>query len=165
MTPPISKKIGFLRSLARPVDFGIELEKKPILGSHKTWRGVVLGILVGILIVWLQTLLYNNFPFFQKVSLVNYDKINVFLFGFLISGGAIFGDILFSFLKRRFNLKPGQSWLPFDQIDYVIGAFLLLDPFFRIPLAVWLALLIATFPLHIIVTYLGYRLKICENKF
>ena len=45
----------------RPIDFGkIFLDGKPILGSHKTLRGFFSGLLVGTLVGFLQTLLFQQ---------------------------------------------------------------------------------------------------------
>ena len=95
-----------------------------------------------------------------------YEKINVLLLGFLLSSGAVFGDLFFAFLKRRLNLKPGAKFLPFDQINYIIGAYIFfsLTLFFEIDNLVWIVLLISTFFLHIIVNRLGYHLKLHKAK-
>jgi CDP-2,3-bis-(O-geranylgeranyl)-sn-glycerol synthase len=104
----------------RPVDFGkIFLDGKPILGSHKTLRGFFSGLLVGTLVGFLQTLLFQN-------VLSQYDaqfRYNVLL-GFTISLGALVGDLVESFIKRRLNLPPGGSLPIGDQLDFVVGAFL-----------------------------------------
>ena len=109
MTPPLAKKAGILKFLERPVDFGKNFLARPILGSHKTWRGAILGIIIGILVVKFQILVYR-FPLIKEISFFDYSKINFLVFGFLISGGAVFGDLLFAFIKRRLNFPPG---LPF----------------------------------------------------
>ena len=163
MTPPLAKKAGILKFLDREVDFGKTYEGFPIFGTHKTWRGVILGILVGMLVAWGQSYFYHH-HFFKGISLFDYSKINIFLFGSLISFGAVLGDLLFSFLKRRLKMKPGQRWLPFDQTDYIIGAFLILTPFLKVSPLIWLTIFALTFFLHLLVNRIGYQLKICENK-
>jgi len=177
MTPPLAKKAGILKFLDREVDFGKTYEGFSIFGAHKTWRGVILGILVGMVVVWLQVWLYQ-FSLIREISLFDYTNINFrvggwfvegrwvgsSLFGFLISSGAVLGDLLFSFLKRRLKMKPGQRWLPFDQTDYIIGAFLIVNPFLRVSPLIWLTIFALTFFLHLLVTRIGYQLKICENK-
>lgn len=163
MTPPLLNKAGFLKFLAKPIDFSRKFKGEPILGQNKTWRGVLLGIFIGILVAYLQSFLYK-FSFFQRISVLNYTEINILFFGFLISGGAVFGDLLFSFFKRRLNKKPGQKWFPFDQIDYVIGSFLFLTLFFKINFSIWGTLLILTLFLHIIVTRLGFWFKLTDSK-
>ncbi len=165
MTPPLAKKTGVFKFLDKPIDFNKKFKGEPILGSHKTWRGVILGIIIGLLMVYFQSLLYQ-FPLMQKISFFDYKKENILLLGFLISGGAVFGDLLFAFLKRRLKLKPGAKFLPFDQTNYVIGAAILisLTPFFEIDILVWLTLFILTFFLHIIFNRLGYLLKFHQAK-
>ena len=170
MTSSLIKKHGFLKFLDKPIDNGRIFRGEPILGSHKSWRGVILGIVVGFLIVFFQQFLYQ-FSIVQKISFLDYQKINIFLFAFLISFGAIFGDLLFAFIKRRLKLKPGARFFPFDQINYVIGVALFLTPYFWFypyikcfGIWVWITLLILTFFLHIIVNYLGYLLNWHRNR-
>ena len=159
MTPPLARKANLFNFLDRDVDFGRKFLGQPILGSHKSWRGVVLGILVGFLAALMQSCLYQ-FPAIQKISFLDYGQINIFLFGFLISAGAIFGDLLFAFIKRRLKLRPGTRFLPWDQTNYVIGVAIFLTAIFKIEIMVWLTLFILTFLLHIIFNRLGYHLKL-----
>jgi CDP-2,3-bis-(O-geranylgeranyl)-sn-glycerol synthase len=35
------------------------------------------------------------------------------------------GDAVKSFLKRRAGIRPGRPWIPFDQIDFVVGELVL----------------------------------------
>lgn len=163
MAPPLAKKAGILKFLDKSVDFEKKYKEISLLGNHKTWRGVILGILTGMSAVWLQSCLYQ-FSFFREISLIDYREINIFLFGFLISFGASFGDLLFSFFKRRKKIAPGQKWIPFDQTDYIVGAFLLITPFFKLDIMVWLVIFILTFFLHIIVNRIGYELNLNKNK-
>lgn len=163
MTPTFAKKFGIFHFLAKPIDFGKKIKGKPIFGSHKTWRGIILGILVGILITFVQKFLWK-FSFFEEISFFNYQKINIFFLGFLISFGALFGDLICSFFKRRKKIEPGKPWIPFDQLSFVLGSFLFTHPFFPIPIFNWIIILILTFPLHILVNRLGFRLKISDQK-
>ena len=165
MTPPLMKKAGLFNFLDKPVDFGKKFFGKPILGSHKTWRGVICGIFVGFLITLFQKYLYQ-FPTFQEISILDYNQINIFFLGLIIPSGAIFGDLLFSFIKRRISLKPGAKFLPFDQTNYVIGVafFTFLFSKFNIKIEVWLTLFILTFFLHIIFNRIGYLLHLHNAK-
>lgn len=163
MTPPLVKKLGIFGFLDKPVDFGKKFFGQPIFGHHKTWRGIILGMIVGILVVLIQRYLYQ-FPAIQKISILDYSQINIFLFSFLISSGAILGDLLFAFIKRRLKMKPGAKFIPWDQTNYVIGAYLLLTYFFKIEKMIWITILILTFFLHITVNRLGYYLKLHQAK-
>lgn len=163
MTPTFAKKAGVLRFLAKPVDFGKKHQGFPIFGPHKTWRGIIFGVLIGILIAFFQRFLWQ-FSFFKRLSFFNYRQINVFFLGFLLSFGALSGDSIASFFKRRRGIDPGRSWIPFDQISFVIGSFLLVNPFFKIRILAWFCLLVLSFLLHIIVNRIGFWLGISDSK-
>lgn len=135
-------------------------EKK--FGSHKTWRGLVVATLAGLLIFWLQKLAYG--AGWQKLALIDYSGFPVW-FGALIGFGAIFGDIVKSHYKRKRGIKPGESWLPWDQLDFVIGG-LVFSFFYWVPPAeAFLVILLASPLLHILVKWIGFLLKIDEKKF
>lgn len=164
MVPSLSNQLGILKFLAKPVDFGKEFMGASLLGSHKTWRGIVLGPAVGILIVFCQAWLFSKSSFIREISFFDYQQINLPLFAFLISFGAICGDLFFAFIKRRLGLKPGARFLPFDQINYVIGAAVFLTPFFNLSINVWITLLILTPILHILATQFGFLLGLSRAK-
>jgi len=173
MAPPLARRAAVFNFLYKPVDFGKKFFGQPLLGSHKTWLGVIFGILAGILITLFQLWLYQ-FSFIQKISLINYQKIspvsnfgvgvNILVFGFLISAGAVFGDLLSAFIKRRLKIAPGAKFIPFDQTNYVIGAAIFLTPYLKIDIRVWITIFILTFFLHIISNRLGYLLKVHQAK-
>jgi CDP-2,3-bis-(O-geranylgeranyl)-sn-glycerol synthase len=87
--------------------------------------------------------------------------------GFLLAFGALAGDAIKSFAKRRVGhmsggkatgIPSGKSWFPFDQIDYIVGALLLSWPVLQPSLALVAAIVVMYFGLHLVATYLGYRL-------
>ncbi len=165
MTAPIARKLGVFKFLDKSVDFNRKFFGQPILGSHKTWRGVILGIIVGTLIGKILFCLEGifRFSFYRKIGF-DFERVNGFYFGFLLSFSAVLGDLFFSFLKRRIGIKPGGKFLPFDQTNYVIFNALISGPIFKISLKVWLTLFFLTFFLHLIVNYLGYLLGISKSK-
>lgn len=163
MAASLSKKLKFLKPLEAPIDFGETLEGKPIFGSHKTWRGAIFGLVVGMLIAWFQLYLYQ-FDFFKEISFFDYRGINIFIFGFLFSFGDIAGDLFFAFLKRRKGIAPGKTWIPFDQINYVIGSFLFLTPYLKLEFKIWISALVLTFFLHILTNLIAYFAGWQKNK-
>lgn len=104
-----------------PVDFGFSLHGERIFGQHKTYRGFVAGILSATAIVYFQKIVY---PSASPFALLDYSQVNIWLLGFILGGGALFGDLIKSFFKRRFHIADGKSWVPFDQIDWIVGAML-----------------------------------------
>ena len=166
MTPSLSATLGAFKFLGKPIDANREFQGKPILGNHKTWRGPILGSLIGMLVAFFQKWLFNNCPFAQSISIINYQEINIWLFSLLMVFGAIFRDLFFASIKRRLNLKPGAKFVPFDQINYVLGAILFLNVFsdIQIGYSIWLTLLILTFVLHVAATQIGFRMGLSKSQ-
>lgn len=160
MAPVIGKKL--LPQLAKPVDCGKSWRGKRIFGANKTWRGFIFGAIVGIGMLWLQQYLYQ-FSFFQSISLVNYPETSVFL-GFWLGVGALMGDSIESFFKRRVNIAPGQPWIPFDQIDDAIGAMVFAIPFYWVGWTLFAYGIVIYFILNILVNWFAYYTGIRKEK-
>lgn len=130
------------------------------LGSHKTWRGFYGGYIGALLILFLQSKLGPLLPITLFQPLLDYQNINLFLYAFLFGIGAITGDGIKSFFKRRLGIKPGRPFFPFDQLDFVIGALLFLWPFYSLPWPNILTILIITPILHLLANVTAYLLKL-----
>jgi len=132
-----------------------------LFGSHKTWRGLIVGIIMGGIIFSLQKYLYVTE--FKLWAIIDYGDFSPVL-GFLMGLGALVGDAVKSYYKRKGGLKPGERWFPYDQIDFVIGG-IIFSWFVYVPQAeVVLILLLVTPILHIVVNHIGYWLRIRESK-
>lgn len=149
--------------LSRPVDFGKAWKGKRIFGDNKTWRGIVAASVFGFLFFIIQRYLFLHTEFFHNVGLFNYGALPWF-YGIFIGLGAILGDLIKSFFKRRANIASGHSWVPFDQIDYLIGGMVALLPFYRPDIAVLSFIILFGFVLHLFVKFIGYILKISDKK-
>lgn len=136
---------------------------KKLFGSHKTVRGFISAVIAAIIIIYIQLYLYNFSPF-KKISLINYQHENIFLLGFLSGFGAITGDLIKSFFKRKKGIKPGHKWVPFDQLDFMIGALILLYPFVKLTFINISILILLTPFFHVLANHIGYFLKIRETK-
>ena len=103
-----------------PIDFGEKMpDGEPILGPGKTWRGAFAGIAAAIMIAGSQAYIQSH------SNLSNYSLISMSLWlGFLLGTGAIVGDSVKSFFKRRFRIKRGAEWPLLDQLDFIAGALL-----------------------------------------
>ncbi|MCU0652826.1 MAG: CDP-archaeol synthase [Candidatus Pacebacteria bacterium] len=167
MTPPLVRNAKIFDFLAVPVDFGKTFGGKRIFGDHKTWRGVVCALIVGTGVALLQWWLYR-FSWAIELSLVDYKSVNLWVFALLLSGGAVAGDLAAAFIKRRLNLVPGASFMPWDQTNYVIGGFIFLEPYvgryMADSLAVWGALFLMTFFLHLLFNRFGYDIGLHKAK-
>ncbi|MFH0867860.1 MAG: CDP-2,3-bis-(O-geranylgeranyl)-sn-glycerol synthase [Candidatus Woesearchaeota archaeon] len=158
MAPVIVKKINFLKI---PIDFNKTLNNKPIFGKNKTIRGLIFATIFATIITYLQFLLYKN-NILTNLAITNYS--NWLLMGFLMGFGAIFGDLIESFVKRRLNYKPGKPFIPFDQTDFVIGALIFVYPLVKLPLNKIIIILLLSFILHVLVNHFAYYTKIRKEK-
>ncbi len=135
----------------RPIDGGRKfIDGKPILGSHKTIRGFVSGMIVGTLVGWAQEALAPQ---------VGLTRGSVVL-GLLLSLGALTGDLLGSFIKRRLNLKPGEAFPISDQLSFVVVALLFSLPVKPPPISYVLIILILTPLIHMLSNIIAHLLHI-----
>lgn len=160
MAPVMGKKI--LKFLAKPIDHNKTWNGKPIFGKNKTWRGIILGTLLGGAVFYMQQLIYP-YSFFQKISIINYQETTILL-GFVLGFGALLGDLIESFFKRQYGKKSGQRWVPFDQIDYSIGALLLGSTIYFPGWKQSLYIIVIYFILHIIINHCAYYTNIRKEK-
>ncbi|MDX9970478.1 MAG: CDP-archaeol synthase [Candidatus Gracilibacteria bacterium] len=128
-----------------------------IFGSHKTYRGFIGGFVGALLILIIQTFLFKN-GYFVSVSILEYSFSNIPLYAFVFGVGALTGDIVKSFFKRLLKIKPGAPFIPFDQIDFILGAFIFSLIFFQIPLKNLVAALLITPFLHLLTNVIAYFL-------
>jgi CDP-2,3-bis-(O-geranylgeranyl)-sn-glycerol synthase len=103
-----------------PIDGGRTYGGRRLLGDGKTWRGTAGGIVAGVLlavvldavrpaVVAATGLDLPAFPLSAAVAL---------------AAGALLGDILASFLKRRAGRERGAAFPGLDQLDFVVVALL-----------------------------------------
>jgi CDP-2,3-bis-(O-geranylgeranyl)-sn-glycerol synthase len=156
-SPIYAVKIPGLRKLGYPLDLNKKIQGKAIFGKNKTWRGLILAIIIGIIAVTIQHFIYIHSSWARSISgPINYKNVNYVLLGTLLGGGAIFGDAIESFAKRRLDIKPGFSWFPYDQIDYIFGGCALTLFIVRLSIQKYLLILIVWFIIHLISSYIGY---------
>ena len=129
----------------KPLDFGKKFIGKRIFGSSKTIKGAVAGIITGIIIGAIE---YPFFPYMLYISVA-------------LSIGAIFGDLFGSFMKRRYNIKPGATVPLLDQYGFFVFALLFALPQGHLPsLYGLLFLVLLTGPLHLLTNICANRLKL-----
>ncbi|MCK4247966.1 MAG: CDP-2,3-bis-(O-geranylgeranyl)-sn-glycerol synthase [Methanomicrobia archaeon] len=135
----------------KPLDFNKNfLDGRRLIGNGVTIRGTFVGIFFGTLTCLLQSFFYEySVPFSLKL-------------GFLLAFGAILGDLVESFLKRRINLERGAPLPLFDQLDFVFGALILSNPLLKLNIRKILTIVLITPILHFSTNYIGYKLKLKE---
>jgi len=134
----------------KPIDLGKNFsDGKRIFGENKTFRGFFSGLIIGSLVGLSENLLFN-YPL---------------LLGFATSLGALVGDLIKSFFKRRLGYEPGKMLPVADQLDFVFGA-VLFSLFIMPPtLEEFILLLLITPPIHLATNFLAYLLKLKEKPF
>jgi hypothetical protein len=153
-----------LRNYDAPMDCGLTFRGKRLLGSHKTWRGLIAGLLFATLTLWLQQLGAAHVAWIHHAtSQVDYVALPTLLLGPLFALGALGGDAIESFFKRQRGVAPGHGWFPFDQIDYIIGGALVTMPFVQLTILQYAWLIVLWLVVHVISTYIGYLLGLKER--
>ena len=143
----------------RPIDMNKNFLGSRIFGNGKTIEGFALGILAGFLIGALEAYLYSDLNAYAMMYDVTLPLITLFI-GFMISFGALFGDLAGSFIKRRFKLDRGAEVPLLDQWNFVIGAVLFSMWFTEINIWMFLIMLLITPVVHRIANIIAHRLKI-----
>ncbi|MCZ7356173.1 MAG: CDP-2,3-bis-(O-geranylgeranyl)-sn-glycerol synthase [Candidatus Methanoperedens sp.] len=140
-----------------PIDLGKNWrDGRRILGDGKTIRGLIGGTACGIL---------------AGIALMQFSPVSwlgSFTFAAIItlSLGALLGDIIKSFFKRRLGFERGAKFPLADQLDFVAGAWILtyiFDPAWftsNFTIQVMIAVLILTPIFHRLTNILGYYLKV-----
>lgn len=152
MTPVIANHVPGLKNWDTPLDMGRKWRGKRLLGDNKRWRGIVFGTLMATITAVVEFLIISRFIFSWRTATV------VAIGGALMGLGALLGDAFESLIKRRVGVKPGDSWFPFDQIDYILGGLLLSYPIIGWPWDLALSIFLLYFGLHLVVSYVGYLL-------
>ncbi|MEW6070308.1 MAG: CDP-2,3-bis-(O-geranylgeranyl)-sn-glycerol synthase [Candidatus Thermoplasmatota archaeon] len=164
----VSNSSAVLVGGGKPVDFGRNFfDNKRIFGDGKTWLGLIGGIVIGMGVGSAQIIslsiakIYNYHSDFIPEFGSNSNFIVVL---FCLCFGAMFGDLLKSFVKRRLGIERGKKLIILDQLDFVLGAWLFLTIFarnwffsyFHLPHIIFI--LLVTPLLHRVVNIIGYKL-------
>ncbi len=147
-----------------PMDFGKNfIDGRRILGKGKTWRGFLGGSITGFIVGIIQNYLAAYLPqeWFPRFS----TTLNFLGILLCLSFGAMMGDALGSFIKRRLGIKSGGRAFLLDQLTFVLFAWLLLAIFYPswllehfgkiVPL---LTILVLTPLIHRSVNILAYKM-------
>jgi CDP-2,3-bis-(O-geranylgeranyl)-sn-glycerol synthase len=164
MVPIFAAHIPSLRRFDTPIDMGKTFRGRRIFGDHKTWRGLLTGMLAATVVLALQQLLVGRFSWFAWLADgLDYAALPTLLVGPLFGLGALGGDAIKSFFKRQVGVEPGKSWFPFDQVDYIIGGALAVLPFIHFTALQYVLLTVVWLSIHVLSTYIGWLLKLKDQ--
>ncbi len=161
-------KYNYLSKLCYPVDFGVKIRGKALFGQNKTFRGLIGMGLGSSACFLLQAQILHFLPEVRRIEIINYDISPAWLFGFVLGIGSILGELPNSFLKRQLGIEPGGTtggrlkllFFVLDQIDVLLGfwfilAFITSVSLFRVVISV-----IIVFFVHLLISYVAFRLDI-----
>ncbi|WP_290812917.1 CDP-2,3-bis-(O-geranylgeranyl)-sn-glycerol synthase [Halovivax sp.] len=100
----------------RPIDGGRTWGEKRVLGDGKTWRGTAVGTAAGALLALALNAVAGDVGSAIGADLPTFPAAAVLALPF----GAMCGDILASFLKRRTGRERGAPFPLVDQLDFVV---------------------------------------------
>ena len=121
-----------------PLDLGKRfVDGYRIFGEGKTLYGFLSGLAAGSLI-----------GFLQGRAVV----------GFVLALGALIGDLIGSFIKRRLGMVRGEMAPGLDQLGFVIVAITMASPIEFPSWRIIVTILILTPPIHLATNFLGYKL-------
>jgi len=104
-----------------PIDGGRTLGERRILGDGKTWRGTVAGITAGALLAGVLNLVRERASGVLGVPTAALPSFPAPA-ALALPVGAMLGDMMASFLKRRTGRDRGASFPVLDQLDFVAVA-------------------------------------------
>lgn len=160
VAPILVARMPGLSRWTAPIDGGRMFRGRRVLGDHKTWRGLVSGIVAATLALGAQLALASSLgqPDWAYAAGFGEDAnlLVVVLVGSLFAVGALGGDALKSFFKRQIGVAPGHSWPVFDQVDYVIGAALAVSPLIRFTPLQYVMLLAVWGGISLLASWVGY---------
>jgi len=147
-----------------PIDLGRNfVDGKRILGDGKTYRGFVGGIAGGVFAANLQYGIEKALGLRVYASLPYGEFFGLTL---LLAFGAMLGDSLGSFIKRRFGYERGASFPIIDQLAFLFVALLVASfssGFWKLfTYDVIVAAVVLTPLLHVSVNYIAYKLNLKE---
>jgi CDP-2,3-bis-(O-geranylgeranyl)-sn-glycerol synthase len=149
----------------KPLDFGRNFrDGRRIIGNGVTWKGTIIGTLIGTLIGILQgsvSAYYGNvFSLIPGITIIQgpipTSILQGAIIGLFLGGGALIGDAVGSFIKRRIGIERGKAAPFLDQLDFVIGALVFASLIVFIPLNMIIIILIISIVLHLLTNMIAY---------
>jgi CDP-2,3-bis-(O-geranylgeranyl)-sn-glycerol synthase len=137
----------------KPVDGGrYAWDGRRIIGDGVTWGGYLAGTSLAVAASVLQYLVAK-----QHFPIADAGIAEAAALGFLLGFGALTGDLVESFFKRRLGIERGRPLPLLDQWDFLIGALLFSALIVRIPLVDIAILFVITPFVHLGTNYLSNK--------
>lgn len=157
------------RRFQTPLDGGRFIRKRRIFGDNKTWRGFMAIVPAVSLAFVAFRILFASLPGNLLEGLWPLSLMQYAALGCLVGVGFMLGELPNSFLKRQFDIPPGEQPVQptarvlgflVDRFDSIIGGMLLLACAVHVPLATWVYILLLGPVIHLAFNVLLYRLGV-----
>ncbi|MBO4459410.1 MAG: CDP-archaeol synthase [Clostridiales bacterium] len=170
-------KLPILKFASKPVDFGRNfVDGRRIFGDNKTWKGIIGYLLFNTVftVIWGFVCAgcgIEHLDFFY-INHANTVPFNL-LIGVLLGLGYSLAELPNSFLKRRFDIKPGKTVSGFtkvffiflDQADSIFGVALVVWCFYDLGVLLYLGYVLVGAATHLILNMMLYFMKLRKNMF
>ena len=145
-----------------PIDFGkSDSNGNRWIGDGVTWRGVLAGTIIGMITGAVQgyfgPYLLSEFGQYIITPIIT-DVHSGIVIGFLLGFGALLGDALGSFLKRRLGIGRGKPAPILDQLDFIIVALILVSLVVEVNWLFIILALLMTLIIHLLTNTGAYLL-------
>ena len=153
---------GLLFGGGLPVDFG-KSDKNGArwIGDGVTWRGfaagTIVGTLTGIIQGFLGPSIVKEFGQFITTPIITNIPEGIII-GFLLGFGALLGDAIGSFIKRRLGIGRGNPAPFLDQLDFIIVALILVSFVVELSPTVIIIAIVLTLAIHLLTNSVAYLL-------
>ncbi len=142
----------------RPIDGGRNWrDGRRIFGDSKTIEGFALGVGAGTFYGIIESYLFPIFNTYSGMWGASLPLMTPFI-GFMIAFGAMTGDLVGSFIKRRLGMKSSANAPGLDQLNFVVGAIVFSFAFTHISIVMAAIMLLITLFIHRMVCIIGYLL-------
>lgn len=151
-----------------PIDFGKNAwDNRRIAGDGCTWRGLIGGGLLGTIVGGLLGLLADYgiasslfYIIASQITFISGNFLKGLLIGFLLGFGALIGDVIGSFIKRRLNFERGKPVPLLDQLDFVVVSLLFVSFLIRLPWEVIVIIMVLSIFFHLGANIFAYAIKL-----
>jgi CDP-2,3-bis-(O-geranylgeranyl)-sn-glycerol synthase len=148
----------------RPIDGGVTLAGRRVLGDGKTWRGVLVAVAGCVAGASFQTAFVGARA--GALAVIDYTTVNPVLLGGAMGVGAMLGELPNSFVKRRVGVARGGTargalgivFYLWDQVDLLTTAWPFLSPWTHADARLVVTSFVIALGLHPLVSLIGYLL-------
>lgn len=163
----LSNSGGLIFGGGKPVDFEkSDKHGTRWIGNGVTWKGMVGGTILGTVVGAIQgyfdpTIIANYGPWIYTPISANLTE--GIITGFLLGFGALVGDAIGSFIKRRIGIGRGKPAPILDQIDFLLVALIFVSPIYNLSWGFIAIAIVLTIIIHLVANTIAYLVGIKDT--